>query len=660
MTFRLPAAYVYDVESFPNVFTFAAVDLYSDQWFEFEISDWHDDRAALFVYADWCRRNGVFWIGFNNLHYDYPLMHFILEDIERATASDIYEKSQHILHSDERSEIWENNRIIPQIDLFKIHHFDNKAKTTSLKALQVNMRRRNVLESEIPFGTVLTPDQTNRVIKPYNREDTDSTKEFAHITMPDIELRWNMRDRINGDVLNFNDTKLGKEFLAQRLGENICYYRDSNNKRQPRQTFRHSIALAECILPYIQFGQSDFRRVHEWLMQQVIFQTKGVFENLKAQVNGIDYAFGTGGIHGSVTSRAFVSDSEYVIYDDDVKGYYPNMILRNRFFPEHLGEAFLREFAWVVEQKEKSIKGTPENKTFKLAGNGVYGDSNNPYSVFYDPKFTMSTTLNGQLLLAMYIEWLLSVPTLEVIQANTDGVTYRVHRSFIPRVEEIRKAWMTFTLLELESAEYTRVWIRDVNNYVAESPSGKKLKLKGAYWTPDKHPEDIQNLSPTGWYRDYSADICAKAAVACMTKGADIASFIYSHTDMFDFMLREKCKRTDKLLIDGVEQQRVLRYYITREGGILQKVAPPTEPDRLGWFKPARNADPYEYLAWHRINGNIHNPALHTKNRSVYENRTTHFHAGYKVTECNHVDRFNFAALDYRWYIAEAQKLLIR
>lgn len=658
MTFKLPAAHAYDEESFPNLYTFAAVDLYSDQWFEFEISWWRDDRAALFVYADWCRRNGVFFVGFNSLHYDYPLLHFILEDIERATVENIYQKSQEILHGNERSEIWENKRFIQQIDLFKIHHFDNKAKTTSLKALEVNMRSEDVLESEIPFGTVLTQDQVP-IIKYYNRVDTAETKRFAHISMPDIELRWKMREIMSGDVLNFNDTKLGKELLAQRLGDDLCYTRDSNGKRQPRQTFRHGIPLAQCILPYIQFGETDFRRIHHWLYQQTIYETKGAFTDLKALVNGIEYVFGTGGLHGSVKSRVYVSDSEWAILDDDVASLYPSVAIVNRFAPEHLGAPFIEHYANLKAERFKHKKGTPLNKTLKLALNGVYGDSNSPYSVFYDPKFTMSITINGQLILAMFVEWLLTIPTLEVIQANTDGVTYRVDRSLIPRVEEIRAAWQHFTRLDLEQVEYSRVWIRDVNNYVAETPDGK-VKLKGAYWTPDKHPEDIQNLSPTGWYRDYSADICAKAAVACMTKGADIASFIYSHVDMFDFMLREKCKRTDKLLIDGVEQQRVLRYFMSRDGGILQKVAPPTEPERMGQFKPARGVSDYDYNEWHRINGNVHNPALHTKNRSVYENRTTHFHAGYFVTECNHVKRFNFATLDYSWYIAEAEKLVIR
>ena len=63
----------------------------------------------------------------------------------------------------------------------------------------------------------------------------------------------------------------------------------------------------------------------------------------------------------------------------------------------------------------------------KLALNGVYGDSNNVFSVFYDPLFTMSITLNGQLLLCLLAENLMeNVPGLKIIQCNTDGITVRI------------------------------------------------------------------------------------------------------------------------------------------------------------------------------------------------------------------------------------------
>ena len=46
--------------------------------------------------------------------------------------------------------------IFPQIDLFKIHHFDNKAKSTSLKMLEFNMKSHNIEDLPFPVGHALT------------------------------------------------------------------------------------------------------------------------------------------------------------------------------------------------------------------------------------------------------------------------------------------------------------------------------------------------------------------------------------------------------------------------------------------------------------------------------------------------------------------------
>jgi len=54
----------------------------------------------------------------------------------------------------------------------------------------------------------------------------------------------------------------------------------------------------------------------------------------------------------------------------------------------------------------------------KLALNGTFGDSNNIYSVFYDPQFTMAITVNGQLMLCMLAERLMTIPGLALFYAG--------------------------------------------------------------------------------------------------------------------------------------------------------------------------------------------------------------------------------------------------
>jgi hypothetical protein len=81
----------------------------------------------------------------------------------------------------------------------------------------------------------------------------------------------------------------------------------------------------------------------------------------------------------------------------------------------------------------------------------------------------MKITLNGQLLLCMLAESLMRVPTLRILMINTDGLEYHVHRDYRDVAKEHCSFWEMMTLLNLENVQYNRMWIRDVNNYIAES-----------------------------------------------------------------------------------------------------------------------------------------------------------------------------------------------
>lgn len=652
-------AICYDVECLPNFFSFYAIDLNSDTHYYFEISEFRNDSWQFYAFLAWLRDNDWYAIGFNSVGYDYNLIHAFMTEPVGFGPERFYAVSQSIIKSTDRFGVTvrPTDRYIKQIDLYKIHHFDNQAKSTSLKALQVNMRSESVLESEIPFDVPISQADIDRVMIPYNRHDVTETKKFALISMPMIDFRLSMMDQIKGDVINFNDTKIGKQLLEQRL-EDVCYTY-MGNRRERRQTPRAFIRLSECIFPYVRFQRPEFQRIHQWLHAQTITETKGAFDNVTATLDGFTFHFGTGGIHGSLDRAKLTANDEWAIMDDDVASLYPSIAIVNKLAPEHLGQRFVDEYSRLKEERFKYAKGTPQNSALKLALNGTYGDSNSEYSVFYDPKFTMSITINGQLLLCMLAERLMTVPTLSLIQINTDGVTYRVHRSMLWLVEQIRTDWQKLTMLDLEQVEYNRMWIRDVNNYVAEDVKGKR-KLKGAYWTPTKHPDDIQNASPTAWYKNFSADICAKAAVAHMTDGADIDQFVRSWSVPFDFMLREKTKGGHKLYIGETPQQKITRYYVAIQGEPMRKIMPSTHPHREGQFKQARGVADADYNAWHAAYGNTWSEKIHTKNKSVYEpSRVTNLNAGMMVRECNHIGSFDWSNLDYSYYVEEARKLVI-
>lgn len=664
-----PETVVFDIETTPNCFTLNAQSLFGNSIdMLFEISHFRDDRESMLAWFEYWHTHQIPMIGYNSLGFDYPVIHEFWTN-PYISVEELYDHAMLIIGTNSRFafQIWQRDRFTKQIDLMKVHHFDNPAKMTSLKALQFAMRAESVMEAPIQFGVPLTREQIDQSLIPYNRHDVKETKRFALFSMEAIKFRVEMSAMLNGDVLNFADTKIGAKLMEQRLGKDLCY--DEN--RQPRKTYRSSIALDDIIFPYIKFQQPEFNRVLDWMRQQRLtpdelseskaIRTKGVFKGVKATVAGLEYVFGTGGIHGSVEPQRIVATEQEAIVDIDVTGLYPSVGIVNRLYPEHLGEKFVEEYAKLPKERAQYAKGTAKNLAFKLAANGgVYGNSNSEHSVFYDPKFPMTITVNGQLMIAMLAEWLLTVPTLRVIQCNTDGITYRIQREWMSKAEEIRTAWERYTLLALEEVEYSRMWIRDVNSYVAEpaahAGNPNKLKQKGAFWFPRRFPEDMDGV----WHKDFSAAIIIKAAVEHMVTGCDLDRFVYSHRDAFDFMLRAKVDRSSKLMIGDQEVQRICRYYVALDGGEMKKISPPPKGSKVGDFKRKPKVTDWDFhTITQEVGEGVWDARIHTAKKTRHEIREFGIEAGFKVADCCVASEFDWSRLNYQYYIDAAQKLVI-
>ena len=464
--------WVYDLETYPNAFTIALEHAASGSRCAWEVSEWVNESDQIIRMMDYLKATGGRMIGFNNLGFDYPVLH-LLYRMRTADAGTLYAKAQAIISSQESNrfqhQVYPSDRVVEQIDLFKIHHFDNMARSTSLKLLEFNMRLKSVKDLPFPVGFTLTRDQVV-MLKEYNMHDVHATRMFYDQSLDMIRFREELTERYGRDFMNHNDTKVGKDYFIMQLEKaGVECYNIGSDGRTPRQTLRPTIALKDAILPWINFRQPEFQRVLTWLKEQTITETKGVFKDLSATVNGFTFVFGLGGIHGSVEREKVVSDDTHVIESRDVTSYYPNLAIKNRFYPAHLGEKFCDIYSDLFEQRKKYPKKSSESATLKLALNGTYGDSNNKFSVFYDPLFTMRITLNGQLLLCILAEKLMKVPTLRLLMINTDGLEYHVHRSHAKHAQAVCDTWEQLTSLSLEGTQYSRMWIRDVNNYIAEN-----------------------------------------------------------------------------------------------------------------------------------------------------------------------------------------------
>ena len=556
-----------DTEIYPNCFLLVAQICDTSLTFSYEVSQFRDDSKELMLFLQWLQFNNGRAYGFNIVGFDGPLIHLFMQMGGKASPGVLYDKAQAIINSQDDGDkfahtVRPSDRAFEWVDLYRINHFNNRARATSLKSLEFNMRMDNIEDLPFPVGALLTREQID-VLKHYCAYDVRATELFRTKNLDAIRLREELSLRYDRDMMNHDDVKIGSAIFEIALeNAGVQLYDFGPNGRTPRQTKRSVIHLKECIPKWITFDQPEFTRVLNWFKAQSITETKGVFTDITATVNGFTFVFGLGGIHGSVESEIIESDDEHIIIDLDVQSYYPNLSIKNRIYPEHLGEQFCDVYEQLFNARKNTKKGSSENAAYKLALNGTYGKSNDQFSVFYDPKFTMSITITGQLLLCVLAEGLMTIPGLKIIQVNTDGLTVRVPRTHKVLVDLARMAWQERTGLQLEEATYKTMMVADVNSYIAVYEDGS-TKRKGRYeWK-------------VGWHQNASALVVPKVAEKVLVEGAPIRQTVEQWPDIMDFMLRTKVPRSSYLQWGEQQVQNTSRYYIAKGGKPLIKWMPP-------------------------------------------------------------------------------------
>lgn len=567
---------IYDLEVFPNFFLAGFLPKDSDEPIFFEISAWKNDCLPLLKFLE---QEGLRLIGYNNLNYDYPLLHYLLNsqvlsinDPDFVTQF-IYKKSDDLI-GQEFTAIPEWEEKIPQLDVYRIHHLDNRAKSATLKDIEFNIRHSSVEDLVIPPYTYLfegSDDQTREEVLKYNLNDLLATRAFYFKSSKEIKLRKSLSRKYNLKLLNANDPKMGSEIFAAKLAPKLGI--TMRELRQMRTERAGGVLLKDCVFPYVNFKTPELQKVLEKVKTVWVYEgeTKGAWKD-EIAFKGVKYKFGLGGIHGCIYPGFYKENEGHVIITSDVTSYYPNLSIKNRFYPRHLTSIYCDVYEDIFNERKTYPKGTPENYGLKIALNGSFGKSNDKYSFFKDLKYMLTTTVNGQLLLMMLAERVSHLG--QILMANTDGIEILIPKENVDEYYAICKKWEKFTRLELEHGQYKSMAIRDVNNYRAifhnedEEVDEDKTYEKGVF--------EINKMI----HKDHSQMVVPKALKAFYEKGTPVKQFIENHDDIFDFYIRLKIKSNFSAEIRYVSGQNIntvqlsktTRYYASKDGGYIYRI----------------------------------------------------------------------------------------
>jgi hypothetical protein len=570
--------WVMDYETLKNCFIGVFEDVKSEHQ---EIFVCHKSKNDIVDLIHFLKRNqslNEWHISFNGLAFDSQITEHILRNEDQLIygfgngdeiARWIYGKAQETIQRSNDREFAmfsPKDLSIRQIDIFKLNHWDNPAKRSSLKWIQYTMDWKNIIDMPIHHTSEVESSQIPEIIR-YCINDVKSTKKIMHLSKEQINLRKALTEEYDIDLFSASEPRISKElflhFLSKETG--IKKY----DLKQMR-TQRDQIIFKDIILPYIEFKTATFQNLLKKFQEVILYpgETKGGFK-YSVQYKGVKTDYGLGGIHGARSSKVYNSSDDMIIMSSDVVSFYPNLAIRNNWAPAHLPkQEFSQLYEWFFEERKKIPKSDPKNYVYKIILNSTYGLSNDENSFLYDPQFTMSITINGQLSLSMLYEMICEeIPGAVPLMQNTDGLETMIPREYEAQYMDICARWEKMTNLLLEHDKYSKIVLGDVNNYIAVNEAGKS-KCKGRF--------EYKDLA---LHKNKSFLVIPKALHAYFVEGVKPEKFIKENLNIFDFCGGVKIKGDWKFIEHKVtnglyeEQslQHTIRYYVSKTGSKIIK-----------------------------------------------------------------------------------------
>lgn len=578
MIIRGKIVYVYDIEVFQNIFHCSVKNTETNNIYKFEISERKNQLRELvkffkqvdkyITWGDYYTTNinipaNVIFCGYNNLHYDNPIINYIIEYEDKlmqynipTICSSIFNLSKTITTSSEDNiDAWKHWKYQIWFDTFDILTmlYSNKLRV-GLKEIQVTMQYPNVQEFVCDWTKPLPLEDFDSMID-YNINDIESTSELLNRCKKDVDLRIAIEDEYGVRVLSKDGVNIGMKILTQKYLEKTgLTWWDIKDLRSPMSV----IPLKDVILPFIKYDSPILQRVLEDMKNQIVSPGRKGYEN-KFVFNNLRYSVGVGGIHSVNSPEIIIPRDDEMLIDIDVASLYPSMLIEYEFYPKHLGKEFLEVYKQIKDERiEAKHNGDKvKNETLKLALNGLSGNLQNEHNFCYSPFAVMQIRINGQLLLLMLAEKLTQIGC-RIVQANTDGLFVLLKKDAYSKVNSICREWEQLTKLTLEEDRFKAMYQYAINDYFAITEDNK-VKEKGMFITTVKLGK---GLTPK---------IIPKAVISFFKDGIPVEDTIKNCTDIRDFLMSEKTGKQWHVEYMNEEQQRTNRFYASTNGGYLWK-----------------------------------------------------------------------------------------
>jgi len=595
--------WIMDYETLVNCFVGVFTHNKKDETKIFVVHDNRNDLKEFLKFLNKNYKNKERHISFNGLEFDSQVTQYIINNYKRLlklsgckAANDIFKYAMSCINNSRQGNFpeyseWKMN--IKQIDLYKLNHWDNPAKKSSLKWIQYSLDLDNILEMPIHHETSVETDEQIDIIVNYCVNDVSSTKEIYNICKPEIQLRHKLSKMYGLNLYSASEARIAKEIFRYYLEKEM------NTNIKNLKTYRDRIVISNLILDYIEFSSPQFKNLLKVFKELSLdaYNLKGSFAH-EVTYKNVETHFGLGGVHGARKKGVYESNDEFIIISSDVTSFYPNLTIRNKWSPDHFpNEVFCRLYEFFFNERKKIPKSNPLNYVYKIILNTVYGLSNDENSFFYDPELTMKITVNGQLSLMMLYESIMeNIPDAVSLMQNTDGIEIMIPRIYYDKYMQICENWEKTTKLNLEHDTYQKLIIADVNNYIGvfeykeydiqtwdkikkETPHYLFKTENNKYYCAKVKIKGRFNFHDLPLHKNKSRAVVKKGIYYYFIHNVMPEEYLKSNEDIFDYCIGSKIKgnwtQKSSFIKDGQhvieDLQKINRYYISNTGVKIYK-----------------------------------------------------------------------------------------
>lgn len=555
---------VYDIESFPNLFTCSILNSENNKLITYEISEDKNDLGkivALFQLKEF------YFCGFNNKSYDDVLINYLIIRFDDLRYKPIFEitwliKSMSDKIIKEPVANWVDYKHAYLFNSFDLMTMSFSAKNrVGLKELEVTMGFPNVMEYEGDFSKNVPIDIKDKVIE-YNQNDVLATGELLNLKKNDIELRLKLNEKYKINVLSKDNVNMGMEILKKEyLEKTNKTWDDIKDLKTPCQL----VPFKNIIFDFIQYTTPPLQKLLEKLKKVSIDPNNKDFREV-FEIGGVVHNISLGGLHSINNAEIIIPNEDELLLDYDVDSYYPSCLIVNNLYPKHLGIEFVGIYKNIRDERveAKKNKNSFLADAFKYAINGLSGNLQSQYSWTYDPELVVKLRINCQLMILMLIEKF-DLLGAKIVQSNTDGILIKIKKSLLPEIEKAKDEWCKLTKLSMSKEEFERFYQYDVNNYIGvkkgfkETKDPELIKKKGFF-------VDEINLG-----KGMSPKVIAKSLINYFVYNISPEETLKEDKDIRDYLTYQRVSRDFIVEYNGEKALHINRFYMSINGGILIK-----------------------------------------------------------------------------------------